>query len=293
MVYADHLKERYSSGRGWALGCALAATTWLGSAEASAHSAFTHPKCQAGHAQCVERVVSMMDARLRPLAQSCDHDALFALLYLRTTETFQSTHSQLGYDNAAWVVREDALFADYYFKAYDAYHWGIGDVPLAWQIAFEAADQKLVSALGNVLLGVNAHILRDLPYTLYDLHVAGTPIGYDDHLLINLVLAQVDVAAEVAARFDPDFPQESNLDQVIAWREQAWQNYVRLRDAANELERTIVRTQIELEAANSALGILQFTGYPAGQDSSARDAHCQSVQSWSPPGWGWPFWPWP
>lgn len=284
--------NRHSRSKAWVVGCALAASSWLGAAEASAHSAFNHPKCQAGHAMCVDRVVSMMESRLHPLAMACDHDSLFALLYLRTTETFQSTLAQMGYEDVASMVREDALFADYYFKAYDAYHWGIGDVPLAWAIAFDAADQKLVSALGNVLLGVNAHILRDLPYTLYDLHTAGTPIGYDDHLLIDLVLAQVDVAQEVAARFDATFPQESNLDQVVVWREQAWQNYLRLRDASSELERTIVKTQIELEAANSALGILQFTGYPDGQDSSARDAHCQSAQSW-PPGWGWPFWPWP
>ena len=40
-------------------------------------------------------------------------------------------------------MREDALFADYYFAAYDAYYGG-GYVPLAWDIAFTTAHERAV-----------------------------------------------------------------------------------------------------------------------------------------------------
>ena len=102
--------------------------------------------CQVGDAKCVRFVLREMNKRFRTLAKDCDHDALFALLYLRTTEQFGDTLDTIGDDDPASVVREDALFADYYFQAYDAYHRGRGYVPPAWQIAFTAAQERTVFA---------------------------------------------------------------------------------------------------------------------------------------------------
>lgn len=70
----------------------------------------------------MEFVIKKMERRYKPLAKRYDHDALFALSYLRTTETFLQTLNEIGYDDQAAVIREDALFARYYFRAYDAYH---------------------------------------------------------------------------------------------------------------------------------------------------------------------------
>ncbi len=42
--------------------------------------------CTAGHVRCVDAVIREMDSRLKPLARRCDHDAVFAMVYLRTTE---------------------------------------------------------------------------------------------------------------------------------------------------------------------------------------------------------------
>ena len=39
-------------------------------------------------------------------------------------------------------------------------------VPEAWRIAFDAADHETVATLGDILLGMNAHISRDLPFAL-------------------------------------------------------------------------------------------------------------------------------
>jgi len=79
-----------------------------------------------------------MEQRYKPLARQCDHDAVFALNYLRTTEVFAQTLDEVDYDDPAAVIREDALFAEYYFRAYDAYHRGKGVVPPVWQITFDA-----------------------------------------------------------------------------------------------------------------------------------------------------------
>ncbi|MGH9883903.1 MAG: DUF5995 family protein [bacterium] len=234
--------------------------------------------CEAGEPRCVGFVIKEMDRRLRKLAKRCDHDAIFALLYLRTTETFRDTLEEIGYADPSSVIREDALFADFYFRAFDAFHGGRGSVPPAWRVAFNAAQDRAVQSPGNALLGFNAHIQRDLPFVLYELFLRGHPVGHDDHTLVNNFLAQVDATAEVVARFDPTFDDNADpvglFQLIVSWRELAFNNFVRLRDAATPEARAAVAAEIEALAGNTALGIAQATAFPPGTDSTARDAFC-------------------
>ena len=235
--------------------------------------------CELGQPKCVDRVIKEMEQRFRKLARRCDHDAVFALLYLRTTEKFRDTLDTIGYGDPSSVVREDGLFADFYFHAFDAFHDG-GDPPPAWDIAFSAARDHAVTSPGNALLGFNAHIQRDLPFVLYELSLRGHPISHDDHTLVNNFLAQVDATAEVVARFDPAFDDnadpEALFQLIVSWREQAFTNFVRLRDAPTPEARAAVAAEIEAFTAAVAQGIAHATAYPPGSDSSARDAFCDA-----------------
>lgn len=231
--------------------------------------------CQDGDLKCVHHVVQEMDKRLRKLTQDCDHDAIFALVYLRTTEMYEDTAETLPYEDVSTVTREDALFADYYFRAYDAYHDNEGVVPAAWQIAFDAAEARELTSSGNALLGINAHIQRDLPFTLYDLYTQGHPVSYHDHNVVNTFLAMVDFDDEIIARFDPTYPPGDDISTIVFWRELAWQNYVRLRDAPDDAARAVVAADIEQAAAGAAAYFATLTAYPPGADSSDRDGYCQ------------------
>jgi hypothetical protein len=239
--------------------------------------------CRVGDSRCVDLVIDEMERRFRPLARRCDHDAIFSLLYLRTTQKFEQTLFDLGYADVRGVVREDALFADYYFRAYDAHRRRHGFVPPAWQIAFSAAEERAVSGVGNALLGMNAHIQRDLPFVLYELDRRGHPVNYDDHNRVNVFLAQVDAAQELALRFDPAFAtgvDPAVLQQLIAsWRELAFVNYLRLRDATNLHAWLAVAADIERYAADMARVFAQQTAYPSGTDSAGRDAHCRAAKA--------------
>jgi hypothetical protein len=238
--------------------------------------------CREGEPHCTHFVIQEMERRYRHLARDCDHDAIFSLIYLRTTEKFRDTLSAIGYGDPAAVVRQDSVFADYYFRAYDAYHKGEGVVPPAWQIAFAAAAQRKVTAVGNALLGINAHIQRDLAFTLFDLDQQGHPVSHEDHTLVNNFLAQVLVDAEIAGRFDPTFDDNSDpaalLQIIIAWRELAFVNYLRLRNAPTAEARMAVATEIEGAAQAVAAGIVQQMAYPPGADSSPRDAFCAEMR---------------
>jgi hypothetical protein len=238
--------------------------------------------CEQGRPHCVHFVIQEMERRFRHLAKDCDHDAIFSLLYLRTTEKFRETLNTIGYSNPASIIRQDALFADYYFRAYDAHQRGVGFVPPAWRIAFEAADQRRVTAAGNSLLGINAHVQRDLPFVLFDLDQQGRPVSQADHTLVNNFLAQVMVDAEIAGRFDPTFDDNSDPDAVLqllfAWRETAFVNYLRLRNAPTAEARAAVAAEIEGFASAVATGIVLQTAYPPGADSSSRDAFCSEMR---------------
>ena len=253
--------------------CLTVALT-LVTSTASAGDVSDKPQCQAGDLQCVHHVIQEMDRRFRQLTAACDHDAIFSLVYLRTTETYEATAPLLDYEDVSSVTREDALFADYYLRAYDAYHSGTGSVPLAWQIAFSAAESKALTAEGDAVLGINAHIQRDLPFTLYELYEQGHAVSEFDHFKVNEFLAQVEVSSELIERFDPSYPSGGDSNGIIFWRSVAWQNYLLLRDAQSEQERALVAAAIEQYAADQALYFASLTAYPPGQDSSARDAYC-------------------
>ena len=236
----------------------------------------SQPSCQAGEPACVEQVIQAMTSRFDPLASVCSHNAIFALLYLRTTEVFADTLATLGYGNVARVVREDAQFADYYFTAYDRYQAG-QSVPEAWRIAFDAARNRSVTSLGNAMLGMNAHIRRDLAFTLYDLYVQGKPVSYADHLKVNDFLAQVDVTDEIRDRFDPSYDQldlsQISIVVIASWRQIAWNNYILLRNAWGPAGRAVVAAAIEADATANAAAIVVANRYGFG-NSSARDTYC-------------------
>lgn len=223
--------------------------------------------CQEGKPECLELVIQEMERRYEPLEAQQDRDGIFALSYLRTTEKLQQLLNTVGFEDPASIVQEDALFADYYFEAYDNYHLDTGDVPQAWQIAFDAAENQSVTGTGNLSLGSSAHILRDLPFVLYELDQKGTSIiSKADHDLFNQVLLQVDVLGELAQTFDPtiddnDLPGTSdNLEsfEVIAlWRELTWQNYERLRDAPDDISRQQVAAEIEGLSAATATSLFE------------------------------------
>jgi hypothetical protein len=110
---------------------------------------------------------------------------------------------------------------------------------------------------------------------LYDLYAQGHPVSYEDHTLVNEFLAQVDVAPEIIARFDPTYPAGGDLSVIVAWREAAFRNFERLRDAT-DAERVVIGAEIDYAAALAAAAIVDGLSYPEGQSSSARDAYCDA-----------------
>ena len=262
--------------------------------DTSGYQPTSEDDCTAGKLSCVDKVIRVMTRHLEDLASRCEHDSIFALSYLRTTEEYRRATTTPGFfEDPGFVNHEDAVFASYYFDAFDDYRAGRrSEVPMAWRIAFDAARDKVVKASTNLSLGINAHVNRDLPYVLAGIGLV-KPDGTSrkgDHDKVNEFLNRVTdgLFAEGARRFDPTFDDDNvpgtladdvTIFQMIpSWREMAWRNAERLVNAPNEAARAQVAADIENYAATVAT-ILRDSGRyaPLGSWTAAqRDAYCST-----------------
>lgn len=246
--------------------------------------------CVGGRPACVKVTIKRMQRRLTPLASACGHNAVFELAYLRTTQVYEEVASEPGYfQDAPFVNHEDAVFAGYYYTAYDA--WAAGqrqNIPLAWRIALDAAAAHAESGSGDLMLGMNAHVNADLPFVLAAIGLVA-PDGSSrkpDHDKVNEFLNQVvqPLIDEEAARFDPAMDDANSplgisytalMQILIGWRETAWRNAERLVNAPDAAAREQVAHQIQDYAAATARGLaVQFAYTPLVSDSTARDQYC-------------------
>jgi hypothetical protein len=233
--------------------------------------------CTAGRIQCVDAVIREMGKRVKPLDDACSHNVMFGLMYWRTTEQYKVSATQPGFfTDPSFINHQDAVFARYYFDAWDGYYGGdVAGTPKAWQIAFSAGDQQRVSGLGNMMLGMSAHVNRDLPMVLAEIGLV-KPDGTSrkpDHDKVNEFLNLViqPLIAEAAARFDPTVDDvalngttmdETGIMQLLmGWREQAWRNAEAIVNAPTEAARQVVLDGIERMATVEGLLITVATAY--------------------------------
>src|SRR5947207_6245236 len=196
--------------------------------------------CASGKTQCVDAVIKEMTKRFNPLADSCSHDAVFSLTYLRTTQEYRSAiEDPTFFSDTPFINHQDALFATYYFDAWDSYRAGDPSPdPPAWQLALNAAANESVMGMGNLLLGMSAHVNRDLPFVLADIGLV-KPDGSSrkpDHDKVNQFLNRVidPLLREAAQRFDPTIlmthvngqtmDYTATMQMLVGWREGAWRN---------------------------------------------------------------------
>ena len=251
--------------------------------------------CSDGDLECVGETLDAMRQHTRQLAQTCDHNAIFAALYtIVTTHYYDTVNGDPAFfGDTAFVNHEDVAFAHYYFWPYVNWNNGLQDaVPRAWQVAFEAADEQQVTPTGNLLLGINAHVVRDLPFVLARLGMGNK----DDHDRVNDILRAAYEPAiraideHLADSVDDGDVQGTTLDQdvmfqvVASWREQAWHDASALANALTDLDRAAVAAAIEEKAYLQAETFRSQYAYGPGSEApEARNGYC-SQRSW-PPDW--------
>lgn len=269
--------------------------TYVPSSPVGGYAATEGDECTKGQLQCVDKVIREMTKRYNALR--CDHDSTFAFTYLLTTEEYRrAVEDPQFFSDNAFVNHQDAVFARYYFDQFDDWHAGrTAEVSPAWRIAFHAAERQQVSGMGNVFLGMNAHVNRDLPFVLAEIGLV-KPDGTSrkaDHDRVNAFLAATNqyLLSEAAKVLDPtlddgDVPGTSvdnstAVQALVAWREQAWRNAERLVAAETPEARARVAQEIEQMAALEALAIREAYRYTLthsllGTGAASRNRFCES-----------------
>jgi hypothetical protein len=255
--------------------------------------------CVAGRDNCLKATLKELARIADDTAKSCSHDAVFSRAYVRMTQTYGWSRDIPGYyEDVPFANHQDAVFAKYYTDAYYAYQSGdLASVPKAWQIAFDASKDKRVSGSGSLLLGMNAHINRDLPFVLAAVGLVA-PDGSSrkpDYDAVEqwLYTATDPLLAEVAARFDSTADDASDpfglstltlFQMVSGWRENAWRNAEALVSAPTADARALVAAKIESDATAEAQTILTSESYaPPLTSSGPRDTWCSAHHDDAPP----------
>ena len=230
--------------------------------------------CVDGDPACIERTLTEMYRRFDANYASCDHNSAFGITYIRVTEAIRKAILDGVYQEPRFLAHEDRVFARMYFESYDAWKAGKRDrVPAAWREAWDAGRDRSVNGLGNLLLSMNAHINRDMPYLVEAIGMT-KPDGSTrkiDHDRGNKVLNTLydDVLKELSARYDTsiddvDVPgflgDDAALFQMLqGWREGVWRNAEMLDNAENAGQRKAASDYIEQYALHAGALIKSFT----------------------------------
>jgi hypothetical protein len=255
--------------------------------------------CAAGRSSCLGKTLKEL-AKIHDLnGQSCSHNAIFSLAYLRMTQYYGYTRDLPDYyQDVPFANHQDAVFARYYTDAF--WNWRNGNrsaVPRAWLYAFDAAKNKQVTGNGDLLLGMSAHINRDLPFVIAAVGTVA-PDGSSrkpdyDKVEQWLYSATEPMLAEAAARYDSTLDDANDpfgltyaalFQMVSLWRENAWRNAESLLAAPTPAARQLVADKIEADANNVARGLLLSQAYtPPLSSTTSRDAYCASHKGDAPP----------
>lgn len=185
-----------------------------------------------------------------------DNRGIFAVAYLATTEniidkiTYKQGATSKIFTDPNWVEEYLITFANLYRTALYASTQNL-DMPKSWRFAFDkASHDKGIISLQHLMLGINAHVVHDLPVTLYQVGVGNTTEQREkrlqDHTTINQTVKETvnpiqdaitryhrsqgfSLLEKVLGPFDEWITQRFFVDQ----RKRAWHNALYLTRLAN------------------------------------------------------------
>lgn len=233
-----------------------------------------------------ENVLARMQELIDTWEATSDRRAIFLGCYALMTRNMLKALKRREFEDNAWVSTLLNHFADYYFKALQAYETLPENSPLVWRYAFDAAHYQKTHALRNLVLGVNAHINFDLVFALTDvlqsewatLSTEQRQSRYKDHCLVNKVISDTidSVQDQILDRYDPILELADKalgpLDEwmtawmISDWREQVWEHATHILETPDETERRDLVADVEKHALQRAYAILGEEGLAGLKD---------------------------
>ena len=184
-----------------------------------------------------------LERRARAFERARDPRCVFARADAELSRVLADALPYAGFRDPEWVALLSVRFADRYLQAvreYDAGRLTDG----AWASVFRASERGRTSVLEELVLGMTAHIVNDLPQVLCEVGTAGeggTSRIADYHLMNNILGQAIErIQLELTRRYDPLLGTLDQLsdryDEIITnygvrmSRAAAWYNAERLQD---------------------------------------------------------------
>jgi Family of unknown function (DUF5995) len=191
-----------------------------------------------GPARDVDQVIERMHLLDDWLPQG-DGFWWFNKLYLRMTLAIRTALHESRFQNPEFVVSWDVAFAQLYFQAVRLASSGSAELPRAWVPLRDARSRRGILPLQFAMAGMNAHINRDLPWSLlaactqFQLPPDDAGAVNQDFLEVNRILASTEDAAK--RDFSTGFVRMLDWlfgrvdDELALWsirraRDAAWEN---------------------------------------------------------------------
>lgn len=187
---------------------------------------------------------------------------VFVTAYGIITRTLTGKLGSGFFHDDGWVQKYLLAFANLYRKALEDYEAKRRpNVPPSWQQSFDTSVSGLALIIQDLLLGINAHINRDLGFALVEAGIDDSrETRYSDHTKVNDALAEAtqevqdQITAMYAAGLGPLDRLLGQLDEEITAynfalaRENAWASGVALAGAASAAERERIAQVIDSRA---------------------------------------------
>ena len=140
--------------------------------------------------QSVDDVAAGLGALDRQFRAARDRRGLFVTTYIATTHTIGQWVDRGIFKDARAMTRYVVAFANAYRRALaDSVAGERNRVPVSWQQSFDACGDRNRSGFQCLMLGVNAHMNRDLPYAVIEAEVdVNCTSCYQDYVRIDDVL---------------------------------------------------------------------------------------------------------
>lgn len=223
-------------------------------------------------------------ARMQVLAdewgRTDDGRATFLACYQLMTGSMVTALAEHEFADPEWVDQLLGRFVEYYFDALAAYEQDPAAAPAAWRRAHDSCRDPDVWTIQRLLLGINAHINMDLPLTMDELLApewAGLPLVVrarreDDFRRVNEIIGRTADTVQDSV-LEAAVPSMGVLDVLMGrgdeflasrllfrWRENAWENSIRLVEAPDLRARKAVLRAMEDRALHTADAILLSGG---------------------------------
>jgi hypothetical protein len=225
--------------------------------------------------ESLDDAVRELTALERLFREARDRRAIFLTVYGTVSQAVRRRVADGFFGDNAWVGRYTVAFANLYRTALHAYERK-APVPRAWTLCFDAALRGDGLVLQDLLLGVNAHINRDLAVALSEVSIGpDREARYRDHVAVNEVLASVmqEATDRLSLAYAPGLAGldelAGELDEMLGVfslevaRESAWESAASLANARHDLERRLALKLLETRAALLARLLLKGSISPA------------------------------